>query len=180
MANFRRLAFVRHYFGHIVFVVAQIVFFIFFMRLFIVDIGIIDGQSMEPKLMDSQPFLINRFFYFIHSPRRYDLVQIHDPGKSEDALVKRIIGVPGDTVYISNGKVFIKAADSDLHALDEYYLPEGMRTEVKFGADDITVLHENMFFVLGDNRFYSYDSREFGPVHEKFILGHVFSYKETL
>lgn len=109
---------------------------------------VIEGSSMEPNISG---FLIgNRLAYEKREPQRGDVILFHYEGK---ALVKRIVGMPGENVEINGGVVFI-----DGKILDEPYLPEGTITDA---ANLYDTVPDGMYFVLGDNRDVSYDSRYF-------------------
>jgi signal peptidase I len=126
----------------------------------------VQGPSMYPTLMNSNIYWLNRFAYELHEPRPGDIVAIKDPsGQGFD--VKRIIAVPMQTVYIDDGKVYV-----DDRLLPEPYLPAHEYT-FNYGkkADKMVILAPGQFFVMGDNRGNSCDSRTFGPIARALILG---------
>jgi signal peptidase I len=123
------------------------------------------GRSMLPTLEDGQRYFLNRFIYLLRQPLRGDLVVIQDPGHS-DRAVKRIIGLPGDLVHIHDGSVYING-----QRLAEPYLAAGTRTEPGQGQSGPIRLAPEMYFVLGDNRACSEDSRHYGPIHRERIIG---------
>jgi signal peptidase I len=141
-----------------------------FINLFLVQATQVLGQSMEPNLHTKQRVLVEKVSYrFLHAPKRGDIVVIDldKENKADDMLIKRVIGLPGDTIEIRNGEVYI---DGD--RLDESWtinLGGG-----NYGPTTIPPLH---VFVMGDNRGASNDSRSFGPVHVDNLVGHAwFSY----
>ncbi len=136
-------------------------------NLFLAQATQVLGQSMEPNLHTSQRVVVEKVTYrFFHGPRRGDIVVIDMPDQSE-MLIKRVIGLPGETIEIRGGQVYI-----DGHPLEEPW-------RVHPGGSDypprlIPPLH---VFVLGDNRGASNDSRSFGPVPIEYIVGRAwFSY----
>jgi len=128
------------------------------------------GQSMEPNLHSSQRVVIEKVTYrFFHGPRRGDVIVIQLPNQ-EDLLIKRVVGLPGETIEVRKGQVYIAGEQ-----LDEPWTinPGGGN----YGPRTIPPLH---VFVLGDNRGASNDSRNFGPVPIKHIVGRAwFSYWPT-
>jgi len=130
---------------------------------FLFSLGITDGESMEPNFHNGETFLWQRAVF---SPQfvRDNVVVINYPGDPEHKkYVKRIIGMPGDKVTVSNGQVLINDT-----VINEEFLPIGTVTD----NDGSWQLGANKYFVMGDNRPNSNDSRYFGPVDKRFILGH--------
>jgi len=131
------------------------------------------GVSMSPTLKNSGFYLLNRGVYLIRDPQPKDIVVIRDP-LDQSFSVKRIIARPGDAVYLKDGRIYVNG-----QALVEPYLPEGMPTFVsakrtKQGIKperDTYLLGKNEYFLLGDNRLNSADSRVYGPVPRQNILG---------
>jgi signal peptidase I len=131
----------------------------------------IPSESMVPTLREDDRVLVNKLSYRLHDVNRGDIVVFEAPeGANSDIkdLVKRVIGLPGDTISFRNGHVQVNG-----RRLDEPYLPEGTVTEPKNGVSSIDV-PAGSIFVMGDNRGASTDSREFGPVDEDDIVGRVF------
>lgn len=125
------------------------------------------GQSMEPNLHSNQRLVIEKVSYWFHGPRRGDIVVLKLPERSDELLIKRVIGLPGERVEIRDGNIYIDGAP-----LQEPYLaqktPGVMRPEI------VPPFH---IFVLGDNRAASNDSRSFGMVPLKAVIGRAwFSY----
>jgi signal peptidase I len=120
----------------------------------------IEGQSMEPNLHDGEYVLIDKVSYLLHSPERGDVVVFTPPNNERD-YIKRVIGLPGDTVEIRGGQVYVNGV-----VLDEPYLQQ---TTLR---DESAHLVENgRYFVLGDNRNNSSDSRSFGTITPQSIVG---------
>ncbi len=135
----------------------------------------IDGRSMFPTLQDEQRLLVNRFVYaqspvslmghdgyLFHGPQRGDVIVFHPPTSSSTDFVKRVIGVPGDTVDIRDDKVYVNGQLSTY--IDADTRP---RTFFEYPIE----IPPDEYFVLGDNRGASNDSRQFGYVHADDIVG---------
>lgn len=121
----------------------------------------IEGTSMEPNLHDGQYLIINKFVYYLHPPERGDVVVFHYPRNPSRDFIKRVIGLPGETVEIREEHVFV-----DGEKLEEWYaLYTG---EYSWGARH---LGEDEYFVLGDNRNSSSDSHNWGPLPRDAIIG---------
>lgn len=119
----------------------------------------IEGQSMEPNLHDGEYVLIDKVSYALHSPERGDVVVFVRPGERD--YIKRVIGLPGDTVEVRGGQVLVNGV-----VLDEPYLSQPMHQEI--GARQV---EPDRYFVMGDNRNNSSDSRSFGTISAKDIVG---------
>lgn len=124
------------------------------------------GRSMVPTLYDSQHYLLNRWIYHIRPPRQSDIVVLRDPSDNGYS-VKRVIAAPGDSIYLKNGNVYLNGC-----MLKETYLRPGTPTftESKY-HDQLILCGKDQFFVLGDNRTNSVDSRSYGLVPRQNILG---------
>jgi signal peptidase I len=136
-------------------------------NLFLAQATQVLGQSMEPNLHSTQRVVVEKVTYrFFHGPRRGDIVVIALPEQSE-MLIKRVVGLPGESIEVRSGRVYI-----DGKPLDEPWTvnPGGG----SYGPQTIPPLH---VFVMGDNRGASNDSRNFGPVAIEHVVGHAwFSY----
>jgi signal peptidase I len=128
----------------------------------------VDGQSMVPTLKNADSYWLNRLAYVKGEPRRSDIVALKDP-QDNVLVVKRIIALPGQSVYLNHGKVYV-----DSKPLDEPYLPGRTLTfAYEKNESEFFVMGKDEFFVMGDNRNNSTDSRVFGPVPRQNILGRV-------
>lgn len=136
--------------------------------LFLLQPHEVRGRSMEPNFQDGEYLLTDKLSYKIGSPKRGDVIVFAAPPTKEEDFIKRIVGVSGDTVSVKNGRVTINDKE-----LEEGYLPD---TTLTFGGSilgegDKITLGENEYFVLGDNRSHSQDSRYFGKIKRGDIVG---------
>jgi signal peptidase I len=124
------------------------------------------GRSMVPTLFDSQHYLLNRWIYHVHSPRHSDIVVLRDPSDNGFS-VKRVIATPGDSIYLKDGMVYLNG-----YKLAEPYLAPHTPTftDSKY-RDQLILCGKDQYFLLGDNRLNSVDSRTYGPVPRRNILG---------
>jgi signal peptidase I len=126
----------------------------------------IQGHSMLPTLHDADRCFLNRWVYYLHPPRLGDVVVLKDPSDGGYA-VKRVIAASGDSIFFKNGRVFVNGS-----RLQEPYLLPGIPTYTCSDAsEELIVCGHNQYFVLGDNRTNSLDSRMYGPVPRQNILG---------
>jgi signal peptidase I len=147
----------------------------------------VEGYSMRPTLLEGQYLLVNKLVYFrldqerlarivpfwrvnepeerfaIHPPHRGEVIVFHFPEDPTRDFVKRVIGVPGDRISLRNGEVFLNGS-----RLEEPYITSKGNSNA-----NVVVVEEKEYFVLGDNRRGSNDSRNWGPVPEEYILGKV-------
>jgi signal peptidase I len=132
----------------------------------------VEGTSMLPRLEDSDRLFINKFVYRISSIERGDVVVFHYPRDPEKSYIKRVIALPGDRLRIDRGVVWVNG-----HRQVEDYVPEEYR-DLKSAAE--MVIPPGCYFMMGDHRSISSDSREFGPVERSLIYGKaVFVYWPT-
>ncbi len=129
----------------------------------------VEGTSMMPGLEDQERIFVNKFVYRWEPIQRGDIVVFRYPRDTSKSYIKRVIGVAGDRVRIEDGQVYVNG-----QALDEDYVPSEYADTRSY--PEITV-PPNSYFVLGDHRTMSNDSRDFGPVNERYIYGKaVFGY----
>jgi signal peptidase I len=136
-------------------------------RLFIAQPFIVDGASMDPTFETGDYLIVDEVTYHFRTPERGSVLIFKYPRDPKKSFIKRIIGLPEETVSLSGGQVTIKNRENpEGFILDEPY--------VKFSKKDEIVdyiLDKNEYFVMGDNRLGSADSRVWGPVPEKNIIG---------
>lgn len=139
-----------------------------FLYLLVLQPHKIRGQSMEPNFQDGEYLLTDKITYRLHQPKRGDVVVFEAPGTNGEEFIKRIIGLPLEKVMLKSGTVFINN-----QPLNENYLDSGLETEsgifLKEGEE--IVVPDNFFFVMGDNRNASSDSRTWGFVAKNKITG---------
>lgn len=139
------------------------------LRTWVIEPFYIPSGSMEPTLQVGDKILVNKLSYDFHAVHRGDIVVFrrppNDPEPAIKDLVKRVIGLPGETISASGGEVYI-----DGRPLPEPWLPKGVTT-ANFGPVHIP---RGEYFVMGDNRGDSADSRVFGPIPKSLIVGRVF------
>jgi signal peptidase I len=140
---------------------------------FVIGMGEVVGQSMWPNLVDGERLLINRVAYRLGDPRPGDVVALRFPNE-DDWVVKRVIAQPGDMVRIRGGRVWVNG-----RALMEPYLPMGVPTLARAMRDRSYRIAGNCYFVLGDNRLSSDDSRMFGAVSREQFVGRVVLRKQV-
>jgi len=125
----------------------------------------VEGQSMAPTLEDQDRLIVNKLVYRIGEPRRGDIVMLYYPLNPDKSFVKRVIAEEGDTVRIVDGRVYV----NDIPLKDDYVASE-YRSHDDWGP---SVIPEGYYFVMGDHRNNSSDSRHWGMVPKKYIIGKV-------
>jgi len=125
----------------------------------------VEGQSMAPTLEDQDRLIVNKLVYRIGDPRRGDIVMLYYPLNPDKSFVKRVIAEEGDTVRIVDGRVYV----NDIPLKDDYVASE-YRSHDDWGPQ---VIPEGYYFVMGDHRNNSSDSRHWGMVPKKYIIGKV-------
>lgn len=136
--------------------------------LFIMSPQEISGQSMYPTFENGEYILTNKIEYKLHEPQRGDVIVFKSPRNKDIDYIKRIIALPGDTLSLQEGKYYLngkKLAENflspDLYTFAGSYLQENIEVTIPSGT----------YFVSGDNRPHSLDSREFGPIPKEDIIG---------
>lgn len=127
----------------------------------------VSGHSMEPHLHDQDQVLLDKFTYRIRDPQRYEIIVFPGPEGKDQFFVKRVIALPGETVKITKGKVYVNNKEIKDYSKDHTTDPCELTTELHLSSDE--------YFVLGDNRDNSNDSRykEVGPVKRSKIIGRI-------
>jgi signal peptidase I len=123
---------------------------------------VVEGSSMEPNLVTGQFLIVSRLAYRFGEPQRGDVIVFDFPGNPSDDYVKRIIGLPGDEIQIDQGNVYVNG-----ELLEEPYIADNSLTSRR----GTWVVPEDNYFVMGDNRPSSSDSRTWGTLNADFIVG---------
>lgn len=137
-------------------------------RLFIVSPFVVDGESMHPTFENLDYLIVDEFLYLLKSPVRGEVIVFRYPANPSIFYIKRIIGLPGETVAIDHGKVTITTIAGEKITLPEPYIVNEDATYTKS-----VTLNAGEYFVMGDNRPNSSDSRVWGPLPRKDIIGRV-------
>ncbi|MDP1688807.1 MAG: signal peptidase I [bacterium] len=137
-------------------------------RSFLVQPFLVNGASMEPNFSNNNYLLVDELTYRLRQPERGEVIVFRYPGDESTFYIKRMIGLSGERVQIKNGIITIfNNENPDGLILDEKYLPTGLIT-----SGDINVtLKDDEYFVLGDNRSFSFDSRSWGILPHKDLIG---------
>lgn len=139
-------------------------------RLFVAQPFIVSGKSMVPALVPGDYLVVDELAYRMHAPERGDVIIFSYPLDPAQVFVKRIVGLPGETVQVARGRVTIVSPDKQRIAL----LVEPYVDSANIGKNAVTqttTLHDDEYYVLGDDRDASSDSRVWGALSERFILG---------
>lgn len=134
-------------------------------RYFLFQPFIVKGESMAPNFKPGDYLIVDEISYRFSDPQRGSVIVFKYPKDTTQRFIKRIIGLPGETVEIESGKITIYRENS--FVLNEDYISDDLKTE----GDVKIVLGSDEYFVLGDNRSYSYDSRMWGTVPREYIIG---------
>lgn len=147
---------------------------VFLIRSFLVQPFLVSGASMAPTFQNGDYLLVDEVSYRFREPQRGEVVVFRYPNDESTYFIKRIIGIAGDRIEFENGKVkLINDEYPEGVALKEGYLPKGVVTNPRPGGKTTFTVQEGEFVVLGDNRSYSYDSRDWGLLKEDEIIGMV-------
>src|SRR3989338_6964356 len=149
-----------------IFTVATIIL----VRTFLFKPFYVRGASMENNFFDHEYLIIDEVSYRLHNPERGDVIVFRYPNDPSEYFLKRVIGLPGETVTVKNGQVIIinKYFPRGI-VLNESYLGTGLRTP----GDVTATMKDDQYFVIGDNRVASWDSRGFGSITNNAIVGRV-------
>ncbi|MCI0746608.1 MAG: signal peptidase I [Verrucomicrobia subdivision 3 bacterium] len=156
----------RRFWPWFCFIVCSIISY-FLVSQFIVTTVVVQGRSMAPTLVDGDRYLLHKWELLFRAPKRGDLVVIRD-SRRKDYMVKRVVALPGERVQIRDGAVFVNG-----ERLSEPYLRAETRTLTVDGTEPLLIVGKDRYFVMGDNRGLSEDSRVYGPVQRERILGYI-------
>jgi signal peptidase I len=148
-------------------------------RYFVFQPFIVSGSSMEPNFQNGQYLIIDELSYHMREPKRGEVVVMRYPKNEKEFFIKRIIGMPGERIQIDNGRVTIYNEENpEGVTLNESYLPnQGLsypHDTIIVGGSKILTLKNDEYFMMGDNRLGSSDSRDWGPLPRKDMVGKVF------
>lgn len=140
-------------------------------RTFVAQPFIVSGASMDPTFSTGHYLIIDEISYRFSKPERGDVIILKYPKDPKTFFVKRIIGLPGETVTIDNGIVAITSTTGSTSILKDDFIDQ----KNKIGDSSKTVLLNDEYFVMGDNRAQSSDSRSWGPLPKDLIVGRAFA-----
>lgn len=141
-------------------------------RYFLIQPFYVKGASMEPNFFDHEYLIIDEISYRFESPKRGDIVVFRYPRNPQEYFIKRIIALPNEKTKIEGGEVYIyDEKNPEGKILAEPYLAAGVKTYSL--TNEVISLGPDEYYILGDNRNSSKDSRSFGPVNRSFIIGKV-------
>lgn len=139
--------------------------------LFVAQFHKVSGLSMFPTMHNNDYLITEKISYRLSDPKKEQIIVLKNPKDESQDFIKRIIAVPGDTIRIENNSVFVNGG-----LISEPYLPSGTPTNPgAFLTEKQTIkIGPNQYFVFGDNRGHSSDSREWGPIKKEEIIGRAF------
>ncbi|HPV33582.1 MAG TPA: signal peptidase I [Candidatus Paceibacterota bacterium] len=136
-------------------------------RMFVAQPFIVNGASMDPTFHEGDYLIVDELSYFLREPKRGEVAIFSNPANPSQYFIKRIIGLPGETVSVHGNRVEVKNDKGQL-VLEEPYLGSSSN------RDRTSTLGQDEYFVMGDNREVSYDSRMWGPLKEEMLKGRAF------
>lgn len=137
-------------------------------RAFVAQPFIVSGSSMVPTFENSQYLIVDQISYRFEDPKRGDVIVFRYPNDTSKFFIKRIIGLPGETIMIDGSKVSITTKDGEKVTLDEPYVENESKNSMKVETS------ETEYFVMGDNRAASSDSRYWGNLDKHYLVGKAF------
>jgi signal peptidase I len=138
------------------------------LRLYVFQPFLVKGDSMVPNFHNGDYLIVDELSYRFRSPERGEVIVLKFPYDPSQRFIKRIVGLPGETIEIKDGKVVVYHLDSqEVFVLDESTYVGSLQTP---GSVKVQ-LKEGEYFVLGDNREFSSDSRSWGPLQAKYVVG---------
>lgn len=138
-------------------------------RYFVAEPFIVSGSSMVPNFHNREYLVVNKITYRFNEPKRGDVIVFKYPKDTSQYFIKRVIGLPGEKVKVENGRIYIYNSEHpEGSALEEPYLSN---QDITFGKDEIVTLGSDEYYVAGDNRLASSDSRVWGILPKHDIIG---------
>lgn len=145
---------------------------VFLIRTFLIQPFLVSGASMAPTFENGDYLLVDELTYHLRQPERGEVIVFRYPNDESTYFIKRVIGLPGEKVRLAEGRVEIFNQDHPQgEFLSESYLPADLKTVVRSGGQSAFDLGANEYLVLGDNRSYSFDSRDWGILRSKEVVG---------
>ena len=138
-------------------------------RLFVAQPFVVEGESMHPTFESGDYLIVDELTYHFSDPKRGDVVIFRYPNDPKVFYIKRVVGLPGETVHIDHGVTSVTKADGSTLTLEERY---AVAEDATYTGD--TRLGDDEYFVMGDNRPRSSDSRAWGPMPKKDLMGRAF------
>ena len=138
-------------------------------RMFVFQPFLVRGESMEPNFHQGDYLVIDELSFRFRNPGRGEVIVLKFPGNISQRYIKRIIGLPGETVKVQDGKVTVLKNEKEVVLNESGYLPLNLQTP----GDSGVTLEENEYFIMGDNRAFSSDSRQWGVLSKNLIVGRV-------
>lgn len=138
-------------------------------RLFIAQPFVVSGASMDPTFDDGEYLIVDELSYRFDEPKRGDVIIFRYPRNTSKFFIKRVLALPNESLEIRGGDVYVKTTGTNsFEKIEEKYVYPG---NTKIDESLSVTLKENEYFVMGDNRKESSDSRAWGPLHRKYIVG---------
>ncbi len=135
-------------------------------RLYVAEPYLVDGRSMDPTFATGEYLIVDKISYQFEEPERNSVVIFKYPGDTKKSFIKRIIGLPGETVIVSEKNTrIVNKENPEGFEVDQFYVKHTSGGNIKI------TLTSDEYFVMGDNRSESFDSRSWGPLEKKYILG---------
>ncbi|MCX6795423.1 MAG: signal peptidase I [Candidatus Falkowbacteria bacterium] len=144
-------------------------------RYFLIIPFYVKGESMIPNFHDREYLIVDEISYRFREPQRGEVIVFRYPKNPQEYFIKRVIGLPGESVKIKDNGVYIYNKENpDGLKLNESYLPAGTETlSNTYYSESKVAINDKQYLVLGDNRMNSMDSRSFGPIDKSFVVGKV-------
>lgn len=141
-------------------------------RYFLIQPFMVEGASMQPNFHDRDYLIVNEILYRFKEPERGEVIVFKNPENTKQYFIKRVMATPGESIKIEDGSIYIKKLTDDTYnkVNEEEYLPKDLKT---YGNSSEIALASDEYFVMGDNRGNSRDSRFFGPLKRNLIVGRV-------
>jgi len=136
-------------------------------RNFLIQPFFVDGESMIPNFHNGDYLIVDQLTYRLRQPERGEVIVFHPPQNPSNYYIKRVIGLPGETVQIKNGQITIFNNEHP----EGFILKEDYINNIKTSGNAVWKLNEGQYFVLGDNRYMSFDSRNWGVLPRNNIVG---------